>query len=163
MLFAYKPLKKFFYAIIIILIVLILYLLGMVFTEGNYEWYMNLHKPSFQPPSWVFMLIWAVLFILIASSAILVLFEPKTKEKKCGFTIVMFVINALLNAIWSILFFGLHNILLSLIELPFLLASTVLLIMCAHKVNKIAAYLLMPYFLWLCYATVLMVNVFFIN
>ncbi|MFC1810350.1 TspO/MBR family protein [Patescibacteria group bacterium] len=159
----YKPLKKFLLAVIIVLVAMIIYLCGIVFTEQNYEWFLALNKPTFQPASWVFMLVWAILFIFIAASAIIVLFGPKKSLKKCEFTIILFVFNAIFNAIFNLVFFGFHSIVGALIILPFFLASVFLLIWCVYNTNKIAAYLLVPYALWAIYATILMVNVFFIN
>jgi len=159
----YKPIKKYIYALIVVLVALVIYLTAMVFTESNYEWFLNLNKPSFQPESWVFMLVWAILFVLIAASAIIILFTDKRKRKKCNFVILLFVVNALINAFFNLTMFGMHNILLSIFILPVLLASIFVLIWCAYKVNKIAAYLLIPYGLWTLYATILMVNFFFMN
>jgi len=160
---SYKPLKKYLAALIVVLVALIVYLCAMVFTENNYEWFLDLNKPTFQPNSWVFMLVWAVLFVLIATSAIIILFSPKQDREKCNFVILLFALNALLNAFFSLFMFGFHNILLAIIELPFFLASTFVLVWCVFKVNKIAAYLLIPYVLWVIYATILMVNFLFIN
>ena len=161
--FWYKSFKKFLIAVTIILTALIVYLFGTVFTEQNYEWFLSLNMPAYNPPSWVFMLVWAILFVLIAISAILVLFAPNKKRKKCNLILIIFVINALLNSLFSVLFFGFHNIELALFQLPFFLASIILMITCSYRVNKIAAYLLIPYLLWGVYATTLMVSLYFIN
>lgn len=161
--FWYKSFKKFLIVVTIILTALIVYLFGTVFTEQNYEWFLSLNMPTYHPPSWVFMLVWAILFVLIAMSAILVLFAPSKKRKKCNLVLIIFVINALLNSLFSILFFGFHNIELALFQLPFFLASIILMITCSYKVNKIASYLLVPYLLWGIYATTLMVSLYFIN
>lgn len=161
--FWYKSFKKFLLVVTVILTAFIVYLFGTVFTEQNYEWFLTLNKPTFQPPSWIFMLVWAILFILIAISAILVLFAPARKKKNCNLVLIVYIINALLNSLFNILFFGFHNIELALFQLPFFLASIILMIICSYKVNKIAAYLLIPYLLWGSYATILMVTVYFIN
>ncbi len=161
--FWYKSFKKFLTVVTIILTALIIYLFGTVFTEQNYEWFLSLNMPTYNPPSWVFMLVWAILFVLIAISAILVLFAPNKERKKCNLVLIIFVINALLNSLFSVLFFGFHNIELALFQLPFFLASIILMITCSYRVNKIAAYLLVPYLLWGLYATVLMVSLYFIN
>lgn len=151
------------YALIVVLVALLIYLTAMVFTENNYEWFLNLNKPSFQPESWVFMVVWAILFVLIAISAIIILFTNKKERKKCNFVILLFVINAVINGFFNLVMFGMHNILFSVIIMPLLLASIFVLIWCTYKVNKIAAYLLIPYGVWTLYATILMVNFFFMN
>jgi tryptophan-rich sensory protein len=159
----YKPVKKYLAALIVVLVALIIYLCAMVFTEDNYEWFLDLNKPSYQPEAWVFMVVWAILFALIAASAIIILFSNKKNRKKCNFVIMLFIINALLNAFFNLAMFGMHNILFAVIILPLYLASIFVLIFCCAKVNKIAAYLLVPYALWSIYATILMVSFLFIN
>lgn len=158
-----KPIKKYLSALIVVLIAFIIYLCAMVFTENNYEWFLDLKKPSFQPEPWVFMMIWAILFALIATSAIIILFGNKKEKKKCNLVITLFIINALLNAFFNLAMFGMHNMLLAIILLPLFLASIFVLIYCSYKVNKIAAYLLVPYAVWAIYATVLVVTFMLIN
>lgn len=159
----YKPIKKYLTALIVVLVALIIYLCAMVFTEENYEWFVNLNKPNFQPEAWVFMVIWAILFALIAISAIIILFAKKKNQKKCHFVIMLFIFNALLNALFNLVMFGMHNIIFAIIILPLYLASIFILIYYAYKVNKIAAYLLVPYALWAVFVTILMVTFIFIN
>ncbi len=159
----YKPIKKYLTALIVVLIALIIYLCAMVFTEDNYEWFLNLNKPAFQPPSWIFMLVWAILYALIAVSIIIVLFNNKKKQKEANLVLLLFIINAFFNAILSIVLFGLHNILSAVFILPLYLASIFVLIYYTLKVNRIAAYLLVPYALWAIYVTILMVTVVLIN
>ncbi len=159
----YKPIKKYLAALIVVLIAMIIYLCAMVFTEDNYEWFLKLNKPAFQPPSWVFMLVWAVLYALIAISVIIILFNNKKKAKEKKLVLLLFIINAFLNTILSIVLFGLHNILSAVFILPLYLASIFILIYYTFKINKIAAYLLIPYALWAIYVTILMVTIVLIN
>lgn len=159
----YKIAKKITFSAIVVLILLILILLGMVFFEQNREWMITLNLPAIQPPSWVFVVVWTILYILIAISVIMVLNAPAKLKKSRNIAITLFVINAFFNVLYTIIFFGLRNVLLAFIELPFLLASILLMAWCTYKINKIAAYLLIPYFLWVLYATILTGIILFIN
>ena len=159
----YKIAKKITFSAIVVLILLILILLGLVFFEQNREWIITLNLPTFQPPSWVFVLVWIIIFILIAISVIMVLNASDKYKRARRIAITLFVVNAFFNVLYTIIFFGLRNILLAFIELPFLLASILLMAWCTYKINKTAAYLLVPYFLWVLFATVLTGVTLFIN
>ncbi|MBD3156733.1 tryptophan-rich sensory protein [Candidatus Peregrinibacteria bacterium] len=158
----YKNTKRMLLIAIAILFVLMLLLLGLVTFDQNTIWFSTLNMPSIQPPSWIFILVWSVLYFLIALSVVLVLDKPK-KNKDRTMTLMLFVLNGILNALYSIFFFGMKSILLAFLELPLLIASVLLLIWCTYRVDKKAAYLLVPYFIWICFATVLTGITLFIN
>ena len=158
----YKPTKRILLIAIVILFVLMLLLLGLVTFDQNIIWFSTLQIPSIQPPSWVFILIWSVLYFLIAISVIIVLDKPKTNKDRT-MTIMLFILNGILSALYSIFFFGMKSVLLAFLELPLLIASILLLIWCTYRVDKKAAYLLVPYLMWICFATVLTGITLFIN
>lgn len=147
---------------VVILFVIMLLLLGIVTFNQNTIWFSTLRIPSIQPPGWVFILIWSVLYFLIAISVVIVLDKPK-KNKDRSMTIILFILNGILNALYSIFFFGMKSILLAFLELPLLIASVLLLIWCTYRLDKKAAYLLIPYFVWICFSTVLTGITLFIN
>jgi tryptophan-rich sensory protein len=155
--------KKLFYIAIVILIALIVWLTGALVGEQNIEWYRNLNQPFIRPPGWFFYAIWVVLFILIAASAIIVLTEREKNKKRCNLALALFLVNAFFNVLFSIIYFGMKNVLLAFLELPFLIASILILIWCTHKISKVASYLLIPYLLWTCFATILVGITLFIN
>lgn len=155
--------KKFFYAVTVILIAIMVWLFSALVTEQNINWARNLNKPFCQPPGWIFYAVWVFLFILIAASVIMVLNQNKQKRKMCNLAIVFFIINALLNMLYSLLYFGFRSVLLAFLELPLLIASIIVLIWCTRKISKIASYLLIPYLLWVCFATLLTGITLFIN
>ncbi len=115
-------------------------------------WYANLPKIQLQPPNWVFGPAWTLLFILIAWSAIIIA-NSKSSQKKI--TLFIFGVNGVLNVLWSYLFFTLKNIPKSFAEITLLLASILLMIYFSLKVSKKAAVLLVPYLLWVSFATYL--------
>ena len=127
---------------------------GSLFTSSsvNSEWYLQV-KPSITPPNWVFPVAWNILFFLIAVSFYLVILNKNEKNNKKA--VAAFLVNLVLNALWSFLYFEMHNPLLAFYEIIFLLVSIVFMISMSYKVNKTSAYLLVPYLLWVSFAAVL--------
>jgi len=129
-------------------------LIGSTFSDVNVEWYVSLNKP-YHPPYWIYISAWAVLFVLIAISAIIVLNKQTLEKKKCVLAIPLYLINAVLNALYSVVFFGFKAPTVAFFEITFLIASIMLMTWCNYKISKTAAYLLIPYLLWSIYALVL--------
>ena len=123
--------------------------LGSLLTDTG-QWYENI-KPSITPPSFVFPIVWNILFILIAIS----LYFALTSGKNTKLISFLFGINLLLNFLWSFLFFYLKQPSYSLIEIIFLWLSILLLIIYTWNINKTSSYLLIPYLLWVTFATLL--------
>jgi len=128
--------------------------IGSVFTSGNANtsWYQKI-KPAITPPNYVFPIVWNILFFLIALSLYFAWINSKKKQKK----IVAFVfgINLLLNVFWSFLFFYLKRPIFSFVELILLEISIIIMIFVTKKIDKKAAWLLVPYLLWVLFAGVL--------
>ena len=140
--------------IISIISVFLIGFLGSLFTAPNTgtDWYQSI-KPDLTPPSFVFPIVWNILFLFISISLYLSLINSnKNKRKKI---IYLFGINLLLNLLWSVIFFGLKMPILSFIELILLLISTGILIFHTKKINRAASCLLIPYFIWLVFAGIL--------
>ena len=117
-------------------------------------WYQTLQKPSFSPPNWVFGPVWTALYFLMGVSAYLIWikgFKKKNVKNALGF----FIGQLTLNFLWSILFFGLHSPLLGLIDIIILWLLIITSIFKFYSISKTAAYLLIPYFLWVSFATIL--------
>lgn len=115
-------------------------------------WYATLQKPVFNPPNWIFGPVWTILYILMAISFYLV-WTKKKKQTKKG--IKYFLVQLGLNSSWSIAFFGLHNSLLALGVIALLWIFIFLTIVEFKKVDTLAASLLVPYILWVSFASVL--------
>lgn len=129
-------------------------LVGSIFTAGsvNSEWYENI-KPAITPPNYVFPIVWNILFFLIALSLFFVLGEKNKKKRNPA--IWIFAINLILNALWSYLFFSMHKPVLAFVDLVLIWISIVAMIFISHKISKKAAYLLLPYLLWVAFAGIL--------
>ena len=116
------------------------------------DWYLTLNKPSFNPPNWLFAPVWTVLYVLMGIAAGIVWGKGfyhiwvKTALYHFGFQL-------LLNALWSIVFFGFKNPLAALFVIVVLLVLIVLTIRWFRVVSKTAAILMVPYLLWVGFAT----------
>jgi tryptophan-rich sensory protein len=116
-------------------------------------WYNKLNKPSWNPPSWLFAPVWSVLYLLMGVSSYLILISNKKQEKILA--LLLFYIQLFLNIIWSPIFFGLKQpkqAFIVIVILWFLILLTIVLFM---RISVIAGLLLVPYLLWVSYATTL--------
>jgi len=129
--------------------------IGTIFTfKAISSWYQFLNKPSFSPPNWLFGPVWTTLYILMGISSFLI-WQEKEKNEKAGRILKIYFLHFFLNALWSILFFGLKNILLGFLEIIILWLVIGYLLISFYKIKKIAALLWLPYFLWVSFATIL--------
>ena len=122
-------------------------------------WYSMIAKPSFTPPEWVFAPVWITLYIAMSVAIWLIWINPQRKEK----IIYVYFIHLLINGSWSIFFFGLHLILVSLIVIAIIIFFVVWLIKLYHPINKLSSFLMIPYLMWLSYAFVLNFYIFILN
>lgn len=138
----------------ILLIVFVISFVGSLFTLGNTnsQWYIE-NKPSFTPPSFVFSIVWPILYFLIAMSLYFAWVGAKKDEKIKVATI--FGINLIANALWSYLFFGIRSPLLSFIDILVILFSITAMIFVVGRIDKKSGWLLVPYLLWVSFAVIL--------
>jgi tryptophan-rich sensory protein len=117
-------------------------------------WYAMLQKPSFAPPNWVFFPVWTALFIMMGISLFLV-WKKGLEDKTVKTAIYIFAGQLVLNALWSFAFFGLRSPLLGLMEIIILWMAILATIVTFKKLSRTAAYLLIPYILWVSFAAFL--------
>lgn len=154
--------KNFFKLICSIFVCFLPGIIGGYFTANNlYPWYDTLIKPVFNPPNWVFSPVWTTLYTLMGISLFLVLKAKDLPDKLQG--LVFFGIQLILNGLWSIVFFGIHHILGAFIIIILLLSFIILSIVKFYGISKPAAYLLVPYLLWVCYAAALNFSLYQLN
>jgi tryptophan-rich sensory protein len=138
-------------------------IIGSVFTvTGPGSWYASIAKPSFNPPGFLFAPVWTTLYILMGISLYLVWMEGLS-GKNVTPAAIFFAIQLGLNALWSFLFFGLQSPFLGLVEIVILwvfIAGTIILF---HRVSRPAAYLLVPYLLWVTFASFLTYTIWTLN
>ncbi len=150
--------KKFNLKILIFCLLIVFVLLGGVgslFTSKNTnsEWYESI-KPDITPPSFVFPIVWNILFLLISISLYIAWINSKTKPQKKKIAIV-FGINFALNLLWSILFFGLKLPKLAFAEIILLWLSIGAIFLTTWKIKKLSSWLILPYWLWVAFAGIL--------
>lgn len=125
-------------------------------------WYTALHKPVFNPPNWLFGPVWSVIYILIGVAAWLV-WQRRNSAPLFSRTRLLYILQLVLNFSWSMVFFGLHQIAGALIVIALLWLSIVLNIYYFSKFSRVASWLLMPYLLWVSYASVLNLYIYLLN
>lgn len=135
--------------------------LGTLWTASDGDWYKNIIRPSFNPPSWIFGPVWTLLFTLMGISLYLVWVSPNSKIRTIA--LIIFAIHFVLNVLWSYLFFGLNNPLLAFIEILILLILIIITGIYFYKINKIAGYLFIPYVLWVSFASFLTYTIWRLN
>ncbi len=126
------------------------------------SWYNTLNKPFFNPPAWIFGPAWAILYFLMAVSAIMV-WRKGIKKEKVRKALKIFAIQLALNLSWSPIFFGAHNTLFALLIIIVMWVFIIKTIRVFAKVDKFASYLLYPYLLWVSFAAVLNFSVWVLN
>ncbi len=155
--------KKWLKLIICIVLVELIGILGGFATANSISnWYATLIKPSFNPPSWLFGPVWTILYAMIGISFYLVL-TAKAKSSLKAKAYWIFGIQIFLNAIWSPVFFGLHNIFAALIIIVLMWLFILLNILAFYKISKNSAWILVPYWLWVSFASILNFSLWMLN
>ena len=137
--------------------------LGSAFTISAIDtWYTTLQKPFFNPPNWIFGPVWTLLYLLMGISLYLVwVTKTDKKEKRQG--IIFFFVQLALNVLWSIIFFGLKSPSVAFVEIIFLWIAIFLTTKNFLQVSKSAGWLLIPYLVWVSFASILNLSVAIMN
>lgn len=128
--------------------------IGGQITDSGMGWYRTIRLPEWTPEGRVIGGVWTLIYILTAISAIRV-WVRFPRDRRFRWIIGVFVLNTLLNVGWSALFFGLHLMTLAAWEAGLLGTTVLALIILIWPRDRLAAALLLPYFLWVCFATYL--------
>ena len=132
---------------------------GMATISFKEPWYSQLVKSNYNPPDWVFAPVWTTLYLMM-TLAIWFYWHSKNREMN---TIFVYFIHIVFNTTRSIVFFGLHQILLALVVLLILIILIIILMLKFKRVNKVSSYLMIPYLLWSCYALFLNLSLYLLN
>lgn len=128
---------------------------GLIFTAPAIPvWYAQLSKPALTTPGWVFGPIWITLYTLMGIALYLV-WQKRTKEQCNCTALQLFFFQLALHALWTYLFFGLKEPLLALIEIVILFLAVSVVMWQFWKISKPAAYVLLPYAVWIVFAAYL--------
>jgi len=139
------------------------YFSGMVTKSSIETWYPTLVKPSFNPPNWIFAPVWSMLYVMMGVAAGLIWSRIDFEKEAVKNALIFFAIQLALNALWSYLFFGLRNPMLAGIEIVLLWLMIYETYIKFEKINKIAGYLFIPYLLWVSFAMVLNMGIWWLN
>lgn len=148
--------KLLFYIITTILIGVI----PSIFVFKSMNIYNSLNRPPLSPPSIVFTIAWTILYILMGIS-IYIIMQSKRKLKKNARLI--YYIQLVTNALWSLIFFGFKEYFLAFLWILMLIVFVITMILTFYKISKKAAYIQIPYLLWLLFASYLNFGVFVLN
>jgi len=132
---------------------------GLVTISFKDPWYSQLVKSNFNPPDWIFAPVWTTLYLMMTLA---IWFFWHSKKRNLS-TVYLYFIHILFNTTWSIVFFGLHQILLALFVLIGLILMIIILMLRFKRVNIVSYYLMIPYLLWCCFALFLNLNLLMLN
>ena len=153
-------LKKLKPYIISVLIALAVGGLASLLTMGSMDIYLTLNQPPLSPPGWLFPIMWTVLYILMGISAAIIYTSNDTQSKSA---LKLYAVQLLVNFLWSPVFFNMRAFLLSFLILVLLDILVVAMIVKFHEISPLAAWLQLPYLLWILFATYLNLAIFILN
>lgn len=134
---------------------------GFATAAGITDWYVTLNKPSFNPPNYLFAPVWTTLYTLMGISLFIIWRSPEGRNRNNA--LVIFAIQIALNFCWSFLFFKFNLPGVALVEIVLLWTSILMMIILFRRISKLAAYLQVPYLLWVSFATVLNAAIWYLN
>lgn len=154
----------------IMICLIISFVSGMMTSTSDFAWYANLNKPSFNPPNYIFAPVWTILYILMGW-CLGRLFKARKQQPQL---LIWFLIQLFFNAIWSYLFFQAHSIFFAMLDLIALWLSLSMLMVLLKKrkvdliftsqhCDELSFFLLSPYWLWVSFAMILNISLFFLN
>ncbi len=138
-------------------------LLGTPFTiTAIPNWYATLNKPFFSPPNWVFGPVWTLLYFLMGVAFFLV-WKQGWQKKRVKTAVQFFLVQLGLNFVWTPVFFGLQSLAVGLVVIVAMWVAIVLTMQRFYNISRVAFYLLVPYLLWVSFATVLNAAILILN
>ncbi len=149
--------------IISILIALAVGALSAFLTRGSMDIYSTVETPPLSPPSILFPIVWTVLYVLMGISAAMIYTDQTAPRSQKESALTTYAASLIFNFAWSIIFFNLRAFLVAFIWLLVLLALIIKTIVDYYKINKTAAYLQIPYALWVTFAGYLNFGIWWLN
>ncbi len=137
--------------------------LSSFLTRNSMDIYKSINLPPFAPPSWLFPVVWSVLYTLMGISSYIIYEDNLKNQNKNHKSKNIYIFQLIANFLWPIVFFNFNNFFLSLILLIILLISVIYMTTEFYKTNHIAGYLQIPYIIWLLVATYLNFGIFILN
>lgn len=134
--------------------------ISMLLTGDIRPTYAELVKPSFAPPPWIFPTVWTILFLLMGISCYMI-YQSGSSQR--GYALVSYGVQLAINSLWTLFFFRLKLFLFSFAWLGILMAAVFVMLVYFYRIKPAAAYLQIPYVLWLIFAAVLNICIYFLN
>lgn len=132
-------------------------------TRSNMSIYEKINQPALSPPGFLFPIVWTILYVLMGISSVRIYFKSKQAEHFTSFALYSYAKQLLLNFLWSIIFFNLQHFLFAFIWLIFLWFSILKMILIFDRIDKCAAYLQIPYLIWVTFAGYLNLAIYLLN
>lgn len=135
---------------------------GLLTQNEMNTWFSTLQKPSWNPPGYLFGPVWTILYALMGISLWLVWKSdaPEAQKMRAELT---FAVQLFFNFMWSILFFKAHSPILAFVDIVLMIVTILITISRFAKISRLAAWLLIPYLAWVCFASVLNYNIWMMN
>ena len=137
--------------------------IGSISTQETINgWYATLEKPSYNPPNWIFAPVWTTLYCLMGISAALVWHQGWGKNEVSN-SLMFFLFQLVLNGLWSTVFFGMQSLSGAMVIIICLWIVLLITLLRFYKISKVAGLLLVPYILWVSFATLLNASILSLN
>lgn len=137
--------------------------LSALLTMGNMDIYSRINQPPLAPPPWLFPVVWTILYVLMGIGAALVYNRKDYKPDEVRTALIIYAVNLFLNFFWSIIFFNLEAYLFAFIWLVALWGVIIAMIVSFRKVSPAAAYMQIPYLIWVTFAGYLNFAIYLLN
>lgn len=137
--------------------------ISALLTMNNMDLYSKIEQPALAPPPWLFPVVWTILYVLMGIGAALVYNRKDFKPEETRNALIIYAVNLALNFFWSIIFFNLEAYLFAFIWLVALWIVIIAMIISFRKVSPVAAYLQIPYLLWVTFAGYLNLAIYILN
>ena len=137
--------------------------LSALLTSGSMDIYSEIVQPPLAPPAILFPIVWTILYTLMGIGAALVWIKKDKQPKEVQDALIVYAVNLFMNFLWNIIFFNMRAFLFSFIWLVLLWVVILIMILKFRKVSPLAAYLQIPYLLWVTFAGYLNLAIFVIN
>lgn len=129
------------------------------FTMNNMDMFKELEKPV-NVPAVLFPIIWSILYLLMSISCYII---SESNDKNKDKIIISYIVQLVINSLWSLIFFGFDAYLFAFIWIILLLISVIIMMIKFYKINKLSAYLQIPYILWIIFAGYLNLGIYLLN
>ncbi len=137
--------------------------IGSIFTrQAIPTWFATLEKPAFSPPNWLFAPVWTLLYIMMGVAAFLV-WRKGLENRQVRIALIVFLVQLVLNVLWSVVFFGLESPLFGVVVIVILWVAILLTVLKFYRISLTASVLMWPYLLWVTFAAVLNSSIWLLN